>query len=268
MRSLFTALLAMLLAQAALAQGSYTIQLDTEANLRASWSLDSELVTRAPQGTQLTVLKHFNRWLKVEYEGSVLWLADWIMHTRVDAAPGPVVAPTAPPEETAPTNYFIRLLTETNLRELHSLDSEIVAVLAEGGVLNVVDSFNRWLKVEYEGGHAWMAEWVQHETLTDAETTELFTSPPPEVYVDNCCQLGRECVTDAHWIGGLLDFMAGLCPAPADGDVIYITPEIAPLMNNCCLMGRSCDSEEDWSRGYYDYSRNMCAGAGMMMMSG
>lgn len=269
MRYTLALLLAMALALSSLAQNSYMIRLDTEANLRESHSLDSELVARAPQGTQLNVLKHFNRWLKVSYEGSEVWLADWVMHTRLsDDGSMPeadsMMAMPAMPMEMAPSNYHIRLLTETNLRELHSLNSDIVAMLAEGSVLNVVDSFNRWLKVEHDDGHAWMAEWVQHERLTDEEVGDMFAPPPTVMYVDNCCQLGRECDTAAHWIGGHLDFLAGMCPLPADTDeMVYDSPDYATLMDNCCLMGQTCETVEDWQAGYYDYARDKC---GMEMM--
>ena len=32
--------------------------------------------------------------------------------------------------------------------------------------------------------------------------------------VDNCCQLGRACSTDAEWDKGYYDFVNGFCPAP------------------------------------------------------
>ena len=270
MRYVFALLLALVLALSSLAQTSYMIRLDTEANLRESWSLDSELAVRVPQGAHMRVIKHFNRWLKVVYEGNELWLADWVMHTRLnpDGSLPESASTLVIPAEVPPSNYHIRLLIETNLRELHSLDSDIVAVLAEGSVLNVVHSFNRWLEVEHDGGHAWMADWVQHERLSDEEVVDLYTPPPPPttLYVDNCCQLGRECETDADWHGGHLDFLAGLCPLPPDTEeVIYDSPDHATLMDNCCLMGRSCDNEDDWQSGYYDYVRDMC---GMSMMMG
>lgn len=269
MRFAFALLLTMALALSSLAQNSYMIRLDTEANLRASYSLDSELVARAPQGTELTVHEHFNRWLKVSYEGNEVWLGDWVMHTRLSddgsmpEADSMLAMPAMPADNMA---YYIHLLTQTNLRELHSLESDIVAVLAEGSVLNVVDSFNRWLKVEHEGGHAWMAEWVQHERLTDEEVGDMFAPPPTVMYVDNCCQLGRECETAAHWNGGHLDFLAGMCPLPADTDeMVYDSPDYATLMDNCCLMGQTCETVDDWQAGYYDYARDKC-GTEMMMM--
>ena len=113
-------------------------------------------------------------------------------------------------------------------------------------------------------GCAWMAEWVQHERLTDEEVGDMFAPPPTVMYVDNCCQLGRECDTAAHWIGGHLDFLAGMCPLPADTDeMVYDSPDYATLMDNCCLMGQTCETVEDWQAGYYDYARDKC---GMEMM--
>jgi len=51
---------------------------------------------------------------------------------------------------------------------------------------------------------------------TPADTT---APPPPAADVDNCCQIGRACHTDADWIRGYNDYQAGQCgggvgPAP------------------------------------------------------
>ncbi|MCY4466181.1 MAG: SH3 domain-containing protein [Chloroflexi bacterium] len=271
MRYALALLLALILALSSLAQNSYMIRLDAEANLRESWSLDSDLVARVPQGTRLNVLKHFNRWLKVSYEGSELWLADWVMHTRL--SDDEMLQPDLPPAPAQlmlpPMIHMIRLNTEANLRDQHSLDSDIVGSVPEGTLLTVMEEFNRWFKVMHDGNEGWLAAWVMHTRLTDEEVSDLLMPPPPTImYVDNCCQLGQECDTDEQWEGGYKDFLAGLCLPPADTDeVIYDYPPIATIMDNCCLLGRSCENEDDWQNGYYDFVRDMCGMSMMMSMS-
>ncbi|MCY4147631.1 MAG: SH3 domain-containing protein [Chloroflexi bacterium] len=83
MRYALALLLALALALSSLAQDSYTIRLDTIANLREAPGLDSKVAAVLPQGTELLVSGHFNRWLKVVHNDEERWLADWVLHTRL-----------------------------------------------------------------------------------------------------------------------------------------------------------------------------------------
>ena len=68
----------------AVAQEDYYIRTDSRINLRATYSLEGEKVETVPEGTILHVVGRFNRWLKIDRNGEVLWLADWVYYTRVD----------------------------------------------------------------------------------------------------------------------------------------------------------------------------------------
>ncbi len=65
------------------AQEDYYIRTDSRINLRATYSLEGEKVETVPEGTTLHVVGRFNRWLKIDRNGDVLWLADWVNYTRV-----------------------------------------------------------------------------------------------------------------------------------------------------------------------------------------
>ena len=72
----------------AVAQEDYYIRTDSRINLRATYSLEGEKVETVPEGTTLHVVGRFNRWLKIDRNGDVLWMADWVDYTRVDNGGG------------------------------------------------------------------------------------------------------------------------------------------------------------------------------------
>ena len=70
-----------------LAQG-YSIRITYNTNLRESYSLESAIVETASAGTTLTVVGSNKRWLRINRNGSEVWMADWVGYTRVeDSAP-------------------------------------------------------------------------------------------------------------------------------------------------------------------------------------
>ena len=73
-----------LLCGVAAAQDEYYIRTNARINLRATYSIEGEKVETVPEGTILHVVGRFNRWLKIDRNGDVLWLADWVYYTRVD----------------------------------------------------------------------------------------------------------------------------------------------------------------------------------------
>ena len=72
-----------LLCCVAAAQEDYYIRTDARINLRASYSLEAEKVATVEAGTVLHVVGRFNRWLKIDRDGQIVWMADWVYYTRV-----------------------------------------------------------------------------------------------------------------------------------------------------------------------------------------
>ena len=75
-----------LLCCVAAAQEDYYIRTDARINLRASYSLEAEKVATVEAGTVLHVVGRFNRWLKIDRDGQIVWMADWVYYTRLDDA--------------------------------------------------------------------------------------------------------------------------------------------------------------------------------------
>ncbi len=72
-----------LLCSAVVAQ-DYFIRVTYNTNLRASSSLESDIVETAPKGATLHVIGEFNRWLKINTSGNEVWMAGWVSYTPVE----------------------------------------------------------------------------------------------------------------------------------------------------------------------------------------
>ena len=62
----------------------YSIRTNARANLRATYSLEGDIVETVASGTILQVVGEFNRWLKINRNGNDVWMADWVNYTRSD----------------------------------------------------------------------------------------------------------------------------------------------------------------------------------------
>ena len=93
--------------------------------------------------------------------------------------------------------YSIRVDFNTNLRAEPSLDSQVVESAPAGSILQVVDSFNRWLKISRNGREVWMASWVSHSRVAEGGQTASQPASNVPAQVDNCCFVDRQCHTAA-----------------------------------------------------------------------
>ncbi len=109
--------------------------------------------------------------------------------------------------------YSIRVHANTNLREAYSLQAGVIETAPAGSVLQVVDNFNRWLKINRNGREVWMASWVSHTRVAESGQTE--TAAQPASNIDNCCFVDRQCHSAQDWENGYWAFQNGQCAAPA-----------------------------------------------------
>ena len=153
--------------------------------------------------------------------------------------------------------YSIRVEFNTNLRAGHSLESHVVESAPAGSILQVIDSFNRWLKINRSGREVWMASWVGH---TRVESSELTVSQPAN-NIDNCCFVDRQCNSDQQWTDGYWAFQNGQCTAPAQSQTQTSTQPVGNVpaqVDNCCFVDRQCATDSEWTDGYYAYQNNQC----------
>ena len=155
--------------------------------------------------------------------------------------------------------YTVRVTHNTNLRASHSLQADIMDSARAGSAVQVVGSFNRWLKIDREGRTLWMADW--------APMTRVESAPPQSsANVDNCCFVDRQCSADQDWVDGYWAYQNGQCPAAPPQQTTSPASD-QPEVNNCCFLDWTCHSEDDWKRGYQAWQANSCA-AGPEIFSG
>ena len=82
-RLLVAGMLSMALGGTVFAQ-SYAIRVVFNTNLRASYSLESAVLSSARAGTTLQVVGQHGRWLRVQRDGAEYWMASWVRHERVE----------------------------------------------------------------------------------------------------------------------------------------------------------------------------------------
>ncbi len=151
--------------------------------------------------------------------------------------------------------YSIRVEFNTNLRAGYSLESAVVESAPAGSILQVIDSYNRWLKINRNGRELWMASWVGHRRVTQS------SQAPAAAEVDNCCYVDRQCHSNKDWIDGYWAYQRNQCPvgAPAGQEsAVQPTVSTAASVDNCCFVDRQCNSDQEWQDGYWAYQNNQC----------
>ena len=158
-------------------------------------------------------------------------------------------------------SYSIRVEFNTNLRSDHSLESDVVESAPAGSILQVIDSLNRWLKINRSGREVWMASWVSHTRIADSGQTTSQPASNVPAQVDNCCFVDRQCNSDQQWTDGYWAFQNGQCTAPAQTQTQTSTQPASSSpaqVDNCCFVDRQCHSDQQWTDGYYAYQNNQC----------
>ena len=148
----------------------------------------------------------------------------------------------------AAQSFSIRVEFNTNIRAQPSLDGARLETVPAGTVLEVLQQFNRWFRIN-RGDAAWMAAWVAHERVEGAQPL-----------TDNCCGIDRQCQLEHEWTDGYWAFQNGQCQAPASASQPSAPqPAVASqVSDNCCGIDRQCHSEHEWVDGYWAYRRGQC----------
>ena len=163
--------------------------------------------------------------------------------------------------------YSIRVQFNSNLRADASLDSQVLESAPAGSVLQVVDSFNRWLKINRNGREVWMASWVSHSRIEDSGQTASQPANVSLAQVDNCCFVDRQCQSAQDWENGYWAFQNGQCAAPSQPQPqtpaqpqtsAQPVSNVPAQVDNCCFVDRQCHTDADWTDGYHAFQNNQC----------
>ena len=226
---IFTALI--LLCSVTSAQ-NYSIRVTFNTNLRASASLQANIIETAPSGTTLNVVSELNRWLRIDRNGNEVWMADWVSHTRVES----------------------NTQTQTSTQTTSNIDN-----------CCFVDRQCSTDKEWTDGYWAFQSKQciapAGLQTQTSTQTTSTIASQ-----TDNCCFVDRQCSTDQDWTDGYWAFQNNQCTAPTQTvtETASKPASIEPSsVDNCCFLGWQCNTDDDWSRGYMSRQTNQCKHPGL-----
>ena len=209
---------------------TYTIRVNDNTNLRASYSLQSAIVETVSAGATLNVIGSHNRWLQINRNSNEVWMANWVGHTRV--------------EETAPTQPQ----TVTNVDICCFVDRQC-------------NTDQEWTDGYWALQNGQCAAPAQSQGQISAQPVTTASTP-----VDNCCNVDRQCHTEKDWTDGYWDFQNNQCGASTQspGGVSTLPTATDPgQADNCCFIGWQCNSDEDWLTGFYAFQENRCKHPGV-----
>ena len=174
-RFLGLAIAALLFASLVSAQG-YGIRTGARVNLRTGPSLDYAIIETVAKGTILQVVGGHKRWLKIDRHGREAWMANWVRHERVEAAP-------AQPASDIDNCCFV---------DRHCVSDQ-----------DWSDGY--WA---FQNKRCAAPSQASTSASTSASTGSAAVSPGQ---VDNCCNIDRQCHSDEDWTAGYWAYQRGQC---------------------------------------------------------
>ena len=227
-RLIGVALLACMLCSVASAQ-EYQIRTNHNTNLREANSLTARIVVTARSGSVLHVVGNANQWLQINRNGSIVWMASWIGHTRVDSVQSP----------------------STDIDNCCFVDRQC-------------NNDQEWTNGywAFQNGQCPAPGQSQQQT-----TVQPATSQPSQV--DNCCFVDRQCNTDHEWTSGYWAYQKGQCRAAGQSQQQISSQPVTnggSQVDNCCYVDWHCTNDEDWLRGFYAHQSGQCLYGGVKVV--
>ena len=161
----------------------YQIRTDANVNLRATFSLDGNIVETVPAGTILQVIGRFNRWLKIDRNGNEVWLADWVPYTRVT--------------DSDQTQSRTDTQTQSQIDNCCFVDRQCHS------------------DADWTSGY-WAFQ--NNQCAAPLQSRLQISSQPTNSSIgtsDNCCFLDWQCNSDEEWARGYIAFQIDHCDVPA-----------------------------------------------------
>ncbi len=177
--SLPAVLLALFVLCGAVSAQDYQIRAGANINLRDTYSLEGVVVEVVPSGSVLQVVGRFNRWLKIDRNGSALWMADWVSYTRVTG--------------TDQTQTRSATQTQSQIDNCCFVDRQCT-----------VDA-------EWVSGYEAFQNGQCAAPLQTGLQLPLTSTGSDSSEVNNCCFLNWQCKSDEEWARGHWAFHLGQC---------------------------------------------------------
>ncbi|MFL6557790.1 MAG: N-acetylmuramoyl-L-alanine amidase, partial [Bacillus sp. (in: firmicutes)] len=143
-------------------------------SIRASASLNSDLLGSVSMGQSFTIVEEKNNWVKIEYKsGSFGWVAGWYMEKEA------INSQT----ELAVTESMITIIHNgTNIRKGPDVQSDVVERANNGSTYSVKSIINDWYEIKLKNGEiGYVAGWL----VSINGTNPQIEKPGAEGYLKN-----------------------------------------------------------------------------------
>ena len=150
---------------------------------------------------------------------------------------------------TSGQSIYVRVDSQTNLRDDNSLDGAILETVPAETILRIIGWRDHWLRVMHGSERAWMADWVNYSLLQSGADAEATT---PLSQTENCCALEWQCPDQRARTSGYWAYRFDRCKRTDT----YLTTDYST--NNCCFLGESCPRDQHWRDGYASFQDADC----------
>ncbi|GGD03911.1 N-acetylmuramoyl-L-alanine amidase [Pontibacillus salipaludis] len=141
--------------QAKTEKGEITIKTPV-LNVRSEGNLGGKVVSQVKEGEQYAYIQEKGSWFEIKYtSGKTGWVANWLVKK----------VPSKPEE----TQSVTLLYNGTNIRKGPSTNTSIVGRGSKGQQFNVISHGNKWYEIEYNGGSAYVADWIVTSRSSNVE---------------------------------------------------------------------------------------------------
>ncbi|WP_035052919.1 N-acetylmuramoyl-L-alanine amidase [Carnobacterium pleistocenium] len=130
-----------------------------EVNIRTESNINSDILGKVTNGTELTVLFQQEGWTQVQYNGQVAWISSDLIEISETATETTTVAVAK--DDSATIQTVTTRSAGTNIRNSASISSSVVETAEKGESFNYLSTEGDWYQVELPDGQTgYVANWV------------------------------------------------------------------------------------------------------------
>lgn len=156
-----------------------------EVNIRSEGNVDSSILGKVTNGTELTVLFQQEGWTQVQYYGQVGWISSELIEITETAVETTTVAVAE--DDSAPIQTVTTRSSGTNIRNNPSVEGNVVATVEKGESFTYLSTEGDWYQVELPDGQTgYVANWVVDLSAdqTPAPTASITSLAEATIVID------------------------------------------------------------------------------------
>lgn len=135
-----------------------------DTNIRATPGVYSSVIGVLPGNQEVVAIGRTpaNNWVQIDQEGTVGWVAAWVLVFSGDTADLPITTDNQPAPANTGGPFTARSPYSTNIRSAPDINADVLIVLPfnTSATANGRTEDSSWLRVTYGGVEGWAAAWL------------------------------------------------------------------------------------------------------------